>query len=133
MGAKALSHHHRPPPPPYTQTIATTQPNIQYKNCLIGTLSIISGTTAQQVKHGGNTQYTPVLYILHTSTTCTQQYRTVHVFNVHCTVTLYTYRNYVMCSLQGRQTRQNSGGVADLTKGGLQFFFNFYAIKISTF
>ena len=34
---------------------------------------------------------------------------------------------------QGRQTRQNSGGVAHLTKGGLQNFFNFYAIKISTF
>ena len=34
---------------------------------------------------------------------------------------------------QGRQTRQNSGGVADLTKGGLQKFFNFYAIKILTF
>ena len=25
--------------------------------------------------------------------------------------------------IQGRQTRQNSEGVADLTKGGLQFFF----------
>ena len=34
---------------------------------------------------------------------------------------------------QGRQTRQNSGGVAYLTKGGLQFFLNVYAIKISTF
>ena len=34
---------------------------------------------------------------------------------------------------QGRQTRQNSGGVADLTKEGLQNFFDFYAIKISTF
>ena len=35
---------------------------------------------------------------------------------------------------QGRQTRQNSGGVADLTKGGgLQKVMNFYAIKISTF
>ena len=33
-------------------------------------------------------------------------------------------------SYQGRQTRQNSGGVADLTKGGLQIFLNFYAIKI---
>ena len=35
--------------------------------------------------------------------------------------------------VQGRQTRQNSGGVADLTKEGLQNFFDFYAIKISTF
>ena len=35
--------------------------------------------------------------------------------------------------VQGRQTRQNSGGVADLTKGGLLIFFNFYAIKISIF
>ena len=34
---------------------------------------------------------------------------------------------------QGRQTRQNSGGVADLTKGGLQKILDFYAIKISTF
>ena len=34
---------------------------------------------------------------------------------------------------QGRQTRQNSGGVADLTKGGLQIFLKIYAIKISTF
>ena len=31
---------------------------------------------------------------------------------------------------QGRQTWQNSGGVAYLTKGGLQIFKNFYAIKI---
>ena len=31
---------------------------------------------------------------------------------------------------QGRQTRQNSGGVADLTKGGLQKILHFYAIKI---
>ena len=36
-------------------------------------------------------------------------------------------------AIQGRQTRQNSGGVADLTKGGLLIFKNFYAIKISTF
>ena len=34
---------------------------------------------------------------------------------------------------QGRQTRQNSGGVADLTNGGLKIFLKFYAIKISTF
>ena len=34
---------------------------------------------------------------------------------------------------QGRQTRQNSGGVADLKKGVLQNIFNFCAIKISTF
>ena len=37
------------------------------------------------------------------------------------------------CIRQGRQTRQNSGGVACLTKEGLQFFLNCYAIKISTF
>ena len=30
---------------------------------------------------------------------------------------------------QGRQTRQNSGGVADLTKGGLQNLFEFLRDK----
>ena len=34
---------------------------------------------------------------------------------------------------QGRQTWQNSGGGCRFDKGGLQFFKNFYAIKISTF
>ena len=30
-----------------------------------------------------------------------------------------------MDDVQGRQTRQNSGGVADLTKGGYNFFLIF--------
>ena len=34
---------------------------------------------------------------------------------------------------QGRQTRQNSGGVADLTKGGLQMFLIFTRYKYQLF
>ena len=44
----------------------------------------------------------------------------------------HSFDDYIS-GVQGRQTRQNSGGVADLTKGGLQFLKKFYAIKVSTF
>ena len=44
---------------------------------------------------------------------------------------------YIHCS-QARQTRPNSGGglqrtIQDSTKGGLQYFFTFYALKIELF
>ena len=47
-----------------------------------------------------------------------------------CCCSFYKYIIH-LCSNQGRQTRQNSGGVADLTKGGgVTKNFAFYVIKI---
>ena len=36
--------------------------------------------------------------------------------------TVYMVHAIVITIVQGRQTRQNSGGVADLTKGGYKIF-----------